>query len=138
MVEIPSELISEALFFKFIKFGLVGASGLIVDFAATYLLKERVEINKYLANGIGFALAASSNFALNRYWTFASTDPAIFQQYSKFLVISTVGLAFNHIIVYYLAGRGQLNFYFSKGISIAIVVIWNFLANYYYTFTYSA
>ena len=126
---------SKSFIIKFVKFGLVGASGLIVDFSVTYLLRERVKINQYLANAAGFTLAASSNFVLNRVWTFASTDPAIGKQYALFLLVSVVGLLLNHIMVYYLNSREVFGFYLAKGVAIATVVIWNFLANYYYTFT---
>ena len=39
---------------KFIKFLIVGVSGLIIDFGLTYLCKEKIKLNKYLSNSIGF------------------------------------------------------------------------------------
>jgi putative flippase GtrA len=41
-------------FIKFLKFGIVGASGVIVDFGITWLLKEWVKINRHAANSTGF------------------------------------------------------------------------------------
>ena len=40
-------LITRELILKFLKFGIVGASGVIVDFACTYLWKEIFKIQKY-------------------------------------------------------------------------------------------
>lgn len=65
---------------QFIKFCVVGASGLLVDFGITYLCKEKIKLNKYIANSLGFIAAASSNYLLNRMWTLENTDPNISTQ----------------------------------------------------------
>jgi putative flippase GtrA len=65
-------IIDKILIAKFIKFCIVGFSGVFVDFGITWLAKERLRANKYLANSIGFICAASSNYLLNRNWTFKS------------------------------------------------------------------
>ena len=122
------------IFIKFLKFGLVGASGLAVDFGLTFLFKERVKVNKYLANSIGFLSAASSNFALNRMWTFASTDPDITNQYLKFIGVSLVGLLLTYIILKLIHERSNWNFYLAKLIAIGVVMSWNFAINLIFTF----
>ena len=120
--------------FKFIKFALVGFSGLLVDFSITWLTKEKWGFNKYLANSLGFSIAATTNYILNRIWTFHSKDPQLAVQYTKFFIISLIGLALNNLVIYLLHGKMNLNFYASKFIAILIVTAWNFLANYFYTF----
>ena len=82
---------------KFLKFGLVGISGMIVDFGVTSFLKEVLKVRKYISNSIGFTLAATSNFILNRIWTFNNTNPAVIMQFSKFFIISLIGLLLNKI-----------------------------------------
>ena len=51
---------------QFIKFCVVGGSGVFVDFGITYLCKEWLRLNKYVANSAGFLCAATSNYVLNR------------------------------------------------------------------------
>ena len=51
---------------QFIKFCVVGASGMAVDFGITFLGKEKLRLNKYVANSLGFISAASTNYVLNR------------------------------------------------------------------------
>jgi putative flippase GtrA len=126
--------LSESFIYKFIRFGLVGFSGIFVDFGTTYLLKEKLKVHKYLANSCGFLLATVSNYLLNRYWTFQSTDPKAFEQFGKFFVIALIGLLFNTLIIYVLNDKLKINFYLSKVFAIAAVSIWNFFANYIYTF----
>ena len=124
----------ELLIWKFIKFCLVGTLGLIIDFSSTYLLKEKFQFNKYLANSVGFCLAVTSNYFLNKYWTFQDLSLAYISQGTKFFLISVIGLLLNNQIIYLLINRRKWNFYVSKLIAILIVVIWNFLANTFYTF----
>ena len=119
---------------KFLKFCIVGFSGMVIDFGTTWLLKERVRINKYVANSTGFILAATSNYYLNRIWTFQDHNPDIATQYISFILISLFGLGINNLIIYILNDRFKYNFYLSKLSAIALVTIWNFLMNFLITF----
>ncbi|MBS1505656.1 MAG: GtrA family protein [Bacteroidetes bacterium] len=122
------------MFYKFLKFGVVGISGMAVDFGITFLFKEKFSFNKYISNTCGFFAAASSNFILNRLWTFQSTNPEVAFQYVKFLSLSTIGVLMSNGIIYLLHGRWKWNFYFAKLVSIAVVMFWNFFASYFFTF----
>ena len=119
---------------KFVKFGVVGFSGIFVDFGVTYVLKERLGIHKYIASSLGFIVATISNYLLNRYWTFNTGQSAHFLQFGKFFGVAIVGLVFNNLIIYAFNDRLKINFYASKAIAICIVSLWNFFGNYLYTF----
>jgi len=122
------------LLFKLLKFGIVGFSGMLVDFGATYLLKEYVKLHKYLANGIGFSLAATHNFYWNKIWTFKDTNVAVTQQYLSFVAVSLIGLAINTWVLILLEKKVKWNFYLAKVVAIMVVVLWNFTMNYLFTF----
>lgn len=122
------------LVLKFFKFGIVGASGVGVDFGITWLCKEQLRLNKYLSNSTGFLCAVVSNYLLNRVWTFHSQDPSIAMQFSKFLLASLIGLGLNNGIIYLLNERLGVKFYTSKLIATGVVMVWNFWANYTFTF----
>lgn len=119
---------------QFIKFCLVGGSGVLVDFGVTYLLKEKARFNKYVANSIGFVCAASSNYVLNRIWTFNSSDPDITRQYLLFIAIALIGLVVNNGVIYLIHDRLRFNFYLSKLFAIGVVTFWNFFMNYFFNF----
>ncbi len=125
---------SKAFLLKFLKFGVVGFSGVFVDFGITYLCKEKLRIPKYVANAIGFTTAATSNYYLNRIWTFNSTNPEVVVEFTEFFLISLIGLVLNTFILWLLVSRFKLNFYFAKIFAIGAVTIWNFLANAMITF----
>ncbi len=122
------------MLWKFLKFGVVGFSGVFVDFGITWLCREKIKLNQYLANSTGFLCAVISNYILNRIWTFHSQDPSVMMQFSKFLLASLIGLAINNGIIYLLNERGKVNFYVAKLVATGVVTLWNFWANYTFTF----
>jgi len=125
---------TEAFLLKFIKFSLVGFSGVFVDFVTTAFCKEILKIQKYVANTFGFVLAASTNYILNRIWTFHSNNPNIMLEFTRFFMISLIGLGINLLIIWIMSGKFKVNFYISKLVATLVVVLWNFLINAYYTF----
>lgn len=127
-------VIDKLLVSKFIKFGVVGCSGMVIDFGATYLCKEILRINKFVSNAIGFILAATSNYFLNRIWTFESSNNEIGVQYLQFMMVSIIGLGINSLVLYLLNEKIRWNFYLSKLFAIGITTVWNFFANLLFTF----
>jgi len=123
------------LFFRIIKFGLTGFLGMAIDFGATWLCKEKIRIDKYISNAIGFTLAVTNNYLINRIWTFQSKNAHWGAEFTKFLIVSLVGLALNTFIIYLFHQRKNgTNFYVAKFFAIVIVFVWNFLANMLFTF----
>lgn len=127
------ELTREFLF-KFLKFGVVGFSGVFVNFGVTYVFKEWLKLNKYLSNILGFLFAATTNYVLNRIWTFQSTNPEIGAEYAKYFAISLVGLGLDTLTVYVLNGKLKWNFYLSKVFGVGVSTLWNFFGNLLFTF----
>lgn len=127
-------MIDKILLLKFIKFCVVGFSGMMIDFGTTWLLKEKAGVNKYIANSTGFCLAATSNYIWNRLWTFQSENSQIGFEYLSFIIISVAGLGINNLVIFIFSDKLKFNFYFSKLIAIGVVTIWNFIMNYLITF----
>lgn len=117
---------------KFIKFILVGFTGLIIDFSITWFLKEKLRANQYLANSMGFSVAATTNYMLNRLWTFNSQNEQVLIEFGSFIAIALVGLVINNSFLYLFEKR--FPFYVSKFLAILVTTSWNFIANYMYTF----
>lgn len=125
----------ESLIIKLLKFGIVGFSGILVDYAFTFLFKEYAGLNKYIANSIGFITAATTNYLLNRIWTFKSTNPNVAKEYVIFIFISALGLAINNLIIWLLSDViYTINFYVAKFFAIVIVFFWNFIMNHLFNF----
>jgi putative flippase GtrA len=127
-------MIEISFILKFLKFCVVGFSGMVIDFGTTWLLKEKLKVNKYIANSCGFILAASSNYVLNRVWTFESHRSQVFTEYFSFIGVSITGLVLNNIFIYVFSDKLKWNFYFAKFLAIVIVTLWNFGMNFLFTF----
>ncbi len=127
--------LSRVTAFRMIRFGLTGLSGMVLDFAITWFLKEKLGWNRYLANTMGFCAAVCSNYLINRNWTFNNVSTAVLPQLGLFVGISAAGLLLNTAIIFLLHQRGNMNFYLSKCAAIAVVFTWNYWANSHFTFT---
>ena len=127
------------LILKFIKFGVVGASGMVVHGGVLYLMKEVVGLNPFVANSIGFITAATTNYILNRIWTFRSHEKQVGVEYLKFILVSVIGLGINNGTLW-LAGRAlpswtdDWRFYILWVIAVGVTTLWNFFGNMLFTF----
>jgi putative flippase GtrA len=119
---------------RFFKFGLVGLSGMVIDFGITWVCKEKLQLNKYISNSLGFCCAVTNNFLLNRYWTFVATSHPFARQFATFAAVSLTGLVINNMLLYLLVKYTKTNFYFLKLIVIGLVFFWNYFANFLFTF----
>ena len=119
---------------KFIKFLSVGLSGMIIDFSITYICKEKLEINKYISNSLGFSIAAISNFFLNKHFTYQSNSSNIATEFYWFMGISTISLFIYNGIVWIGINKLNFKFYSSKMLAIFFITFWNFFAHLLITF----
>jgi putative flippase GtrA len=77
-----------------LRFGSVGFAGFLVDTAVVYGTKHWLGL--YGAGALSYVVAASCNWMLNRYWTFADRPRTpMRQQWLLFLVSNLPGLIFN-------------------------------------------
>ncbi len=129
-----AQFFEKAFLLKFLRFCVVGASGTAIDFGLTWLCKEIFKIPKFIANAIGFVVAATNNYILNRIWTWGSTNSEVGVEYLKFFTVSLIGLGLNTLILYLFNEKLKWNFYLSKVIATGVVMVWNFLANNFFTF----
>ncbi|MBR4198704.1 MAG: GtrA family protein, partial [Bacteroidales bacterium] len=114
MISEVKELLTQAMLYRFLKFCVVGVTGTIIDFGLTWICKEKLKIPKFIANAIGFVVAATSNYILNRVWTWGSTNEQVGVEYVKFFGVSLIGLGLNTLILYLLHEKLKLNFWISK------------------------
>lgn len=88
---------------EFILFSLIGASGMMVDLFFVFLSYDVLTLPFRLARVVGFVFALTSNFFLNRKYTFphASGGNPV-RQYISFFGVCLVGFAANWFISVYL------------------------------------
>ena len=81
----------------FLRFCVVGASGVIVNLVCFTLLLK-LGVNKYLASPIAIELSILWNFLLNNYWTFRPIDSTEKKRFKglKFNLVSLLALAISY------------------------------------------
>ncbi len=122
---------------QFVKFGIVGASGFIVNLIIFTIVQDltprALQAAHYPLNySIGFLAGGVSNYFLNRAWTFRSSAHPVKQGF-QFMAVSftalLVGLGVSHLLVPTL-GPGHKTWFVAN---VAGIVV-NFFVNKYWTF----
>lgn len=89
--------------FEFVKFSLIGSLGMCIDLSLTYVAKDMWLLPFYIARAVGFVFALTSNFLLNRRFTFANAkEGRLAKQYLSFFAICILGFFVNWLISVYL------------------------------------
>ena len=120
----------------FLKFGIVGASGVAVNLVAFTVLL-RLGMNKYLASPLAIEASIITNFLLNNYWTFSKRDmnDKVHIRGLKFNVVSFVALAVSYstfLVLSALDPSGIPQVHQAVGIIPATLI--NYFLNSYWTF----
>lgn len=131
---------------RFIKFGVVGAFGSVIDFGVLNILIFLVGWSspqgKVLSNVISTSLAILSNFTWNRLWTFPeSRQRNRTTQLVQFTIVNLIGLVINTGIFFVADHYFFINYFpeniaiqLAKATAIGIVLFWNFGANRLWTY----
>lgn len=82
---------------QFLRFGVVGTVGFLVD-SAVLLAMIGLGLGPYGGRIVSYLAAASTTFALNRAWTFraARRDTPVASQWGRFLLLNLVGFVANY------------------------------------------
>jgi putative flippase GtrA len=79
---------------QFLRFGAVGLLGFVVDTATVY--GTRTALGLYGAGLAGYVTAATSNWMLNRIWTFRGRGSgSARRQWALFMIVNLVGFVLN-------------------------------------------
>jgi dolichol-phosphate mannosyltransferase len=120
------------------RFFTVGASGLAVNYAVSYLLSNLVPNMWYIqATLIGIIVSITSNFLLNKVWTFEDRDFSLrhfFRQYSLFVTLCSMGAVIQLSLVYVFVEYGHIQYAVSLIMAVSVASLSNFLLNKRITF----
>lgn len=125
---------------QFVKFCLVGISGLVVDTAVLISLVELLSFDPRFAAAFAFLAAVSWNYILNRVWTFDYGRAArISYSYISFVTVCLIGLGIRigvmHLLIEYAAmGEGRW-YILSSFLGIGAATIFNFFGSKYIAFS---
>lgn len=136
---------------RFLRFAIVGASGAVVDFGVLNLLTLLFKLAFVPSSVVSFICAVINNFLWNRFWTYPdSRSKPVTRQLVQFSIINVIGLVIRTPLLAFLEKwlipiftkvlpESFLSPIFvghnvSLAIAILVVMIWNFIANRYWTY----
>ena len=138
--------------YRFIKFGIVGASGVVVNLSVLYLGHEylfatiEADYQKpYLSLALAITLATLNNFTWNRLWTWAdrvrlleADEPqplhprVLAKEFGQYAAASAFGSAIQYVLTLLLSG--SMDYRLANIVAIVAASVSNFLANDRWTF----
>ncbi len=122
---------------RFLRFGLVGFSGVFIDMGVFYLLHDPQALGWGLTRSsmIAAELAILNNFLWNDRWTFGDISRRQrgqrkrLKRFLKFNLICLVGLVLKVMLLNVLFNGFGINEYLANLMAIALVTVWNFWFN---------
>ena len=120
---------------KFLRFGIVGFSGVFVNMGVLYVLRDILNWELTRSLMVAAELAIINNFWWNDLWTFgdiSKRQPGKRQRLKRLLKFNTIclmGLILNVLLVNLLFNVFKMNEYLANLIAIAAVTLWNFWIN---------
>jgi dolichol-phosphate mannosyltransferase len=122
---------------RFVRFAVVGLSGVAIDMGLLYLLSDPRSLGWGLTRSklIGAEVAILNNFVWNDVWTFRDLVPeqrtpsATLKRLLKFNLVCSAGLVLNVVLLNVQFNLLGMNRYLANAVAIAAVTGWNYLLN---------
>jgi dolichol-phosphate mannosyltransferase len=116
------------------KFGVVGASGYVVNLLVFAGLTQGLEVH-HVPGAVGaFCVAVSSNFFWNRHWTFEAREGHAGFQAARFFTVSIAGLGVNLVVLAVLVDVAGVPELPAQALAVAVAMPVNFIGNKLWTF----
>jgi dolichol-phosphate mannosyltransferase len=116
------------------KFALVGGSGYLINLAVFAVLAGDLGVQHTLAAILAFCCAVTSNYALNRRWTFGPGGGQARFEAARFFAVSIASLGLNLGLLEALLRAELVGELPAQAIAVAAAMPFNFLGNKLWTF----
>ena len=132
---------------RYVKFGIVGASGTVVNMVVLYLCHNylfdglEADLGKpYLSLAVAIAVGTLNNFSWNRLWTWPDrgaetaeeATPGFLHQLLKYALASWFGIGLQYVLT--LWWSHFMHYMLANVLAILVASVSNFLANDRWTF----
>lgn len=118
---------------RFVKYALVGASGLLVSYLALLLFYQGFGFARSWAVAAAIELSILTNYVLNNIWTFQDVQLkfpwAFLRGLATFQAICLSGALINQAMALWLNEPFGLNLYVANALGYVVAAIWNYVIN---------
>jgi dolichol-phosphate mannosyltransferase len=122
---------------RFVKFGIVGASGVVVNMGGLYVFKEYAGIPYFVASLIAIELSILSNFTINLLWTWRdrSGEGSVWTKLIRYHIgAGATAFLGNYLILIALTELFSMHYMISNLIGIGVGTLANYVINDLWTF----
>lgn len=112
---------------QILKFGLVGGTAFVIDYVLLYFCTEFLHIHYLISSIISFTVSVIFNYILSIKWIFDVKKKQDVKDFVIFIILSVIGLGINSLIMYVMVEKFGVYYMFSKIVSTAVVMVYNFI-----------
>lgn len=131
-------LIEKKRALRFVKFGIIGASGIVVNTAALWFFHKIAGLPLFFSSPLAIALAIFNNFSWNDRFTWNENRHQRKYSYGhrlwKYYVSASLGGLINYIILLSLTELVGMNYLISNLVGILAGMVSNFLLSEFWVF----
>ncbi|HOJ87045.1 MAG TPA: GtrA family protein [Elusimicrobiales bacterium] len=120
---------------QFFKYLLIGGSAFLIDYSLLWILTERFNFFYLISSAISFICGLIFNYLLSVRWVFDKRK--LRNKKLEFLFFSVIGIAglfINQLSIWFFTEKLKIFYMYSKLLSSAIVLLWNFGARKFFLF----
>ncbi len=120
---------TDDIFLQLFRYIFVGGTAFVVDFFFLYFFSDICGIYYLISAVLSFIISVLVNYLMSTKWVFNQDNiQNKVLEFNLFILISTIGLGFTEILLYFFTDIVGLYYLVSKVIAAIIVLFWNFLA----------
>ena len=120
---------TDDIFLQLFRYVFVGGTAFVVDFFFLYFFSDICGIYYLISAVLSFIISVLVNYLMSTKWVFNQDNiQNKVLEFNLFILISTIGLGFTEILLYFFTDIVGLYYLISKVIAAIIVLFWNFLA----------
>ena len=120
---------TDNIIIQLFRYVFVGGTAFVVDFFFLYFFSDICGIYYLVSAVFSFIISVLVNYVMSTRWVFNQDNiENKVVEFNLFMLISTIGLVFTEILLYFFTDICGIHYLISKIISAVIVLFWNFLA----------
>ena len=138
MLQTIKDKIDKNFIIRFIKFGIVGTSGIAINTGVLWLLKGLLGVPLAIAPIFAIGTAVFSNFLLNNYWTWNENKHirkhSFFHRLWRYYLSASLGALINYTVLLSLTNYLDIHYLIANLAGIFIGMVSNFLLGEFWVF----
>jgi len=138
MLKTIKDRIDRKFIIRFVKFGIVGGSGLFVNMFLLWFGKEVLNLPLAIASLIAIGISIFTNFLLNNYWTWKDNSTKnkypFFHRMWRYYVTASLSATINYITLIVLSEYVGIYYLIANLIGIGFGIVFNFTLGEFWVF----